>query len=268
MHAAPALPELQRRFLAALYDDAAPGPVDAIVGHGLEPAARLRIYRHSCSAIQTGALHTTFPAVLALIGEGFFDSTVHAYRRAYPSASGNLQSFGANFAEYLAGLPALAAFAYVPDVARLEWQRQLTVLAADGVPLPAVGVAQQLARAEGALTIGLHPSAHVLASSHPVLTIWRYATAPTSDDLQLAGTGEPVVLWREDGEVAMASPDAASFACISALARGLTLGDAYAAGQASDPGFDVSACLESLAAQGLIVAHNQTHSQQEDASCR
>lgn len=266
MHAALALPELQRRFLAALYDDALPGPVAAISSQGLEPAARLRVYRHSCAAIHRSALRTTYPAVLALVGEGFFEQTVAAYRRASPSASGNLQNFGADFAEYLARLPALDAFPYLPDIARLEWQRQRTVLAADAAPVPAQTVAQQMASATDELAVGLHPSVHLLTSRHPLLTIWRYATAPTSEALKLSGTAEPVVLWRAAGDVAMASPDSASFACIDALARGSTLRHASAAGQACDPEFDGLACIESLAAQGLIVTLKQTFTQREDIS--
>lgn len=99
MHAAPALPELQRQFLAALYDVGVPGPVSAIDGHGLEPDARLRIYRKSGAAIHTGALRTSYPAVLALVGEDFFDQTALGYRRARPSRSGNLQIFGDGLAD-------------------------------------------------------------------------------------------------------------------------------------------------------------------------
>ena len=131
MHTAPALSELQRRFLDALYDDRATGPLGEVAGNGLEPLARLRIYRNSCNEIQTGALRATYPAVLALVGTEFFEQSARGYRRAHPSASGNLQGFGAGFADYLASLSSLAAYPYLPDVARLEWRRQLAVLAAD-----------------------------------------------------------------------------------------------------------------------------------------
>ncbi|MGH8115649.1 MAG: HvfC/BufC family peptide modification chaperone, partial [Rhodanobacteraceae bacterium] len=238
MHAAPALPELQHRFLAALYDDGESGPVEAIVGHGLDPSARLRIYRNSCNEIQTGALRATYPAVLALVGADFFEQTARAYRRAHPSASGNLQGFGADFAEHLAALPSLSELPYIPDVTRLEWRRQLAALAADAEPVPLDVVTQQLACTDGPLDVALHPSVQVLASRHKILTIWRYATTPTSDGLQLNGTGEDVVLWREDGEVAMAAPDAASFACIEAIFGGNTLAGAHAAAIAMDLDFD------------------------------
>ncbi|MGH8112949.1 MAG: HvfC/BufC family peptide modification chaperone [Rhodanobacteraceae bacterium] len=266
MHAAPALPELQHRFLAALYDDGESGPVEAIVGHGLDPSARLRIYRNSCNEIQTGALRATYPAVLALLGAAFYEQTARVYRQAHPSTSGNLQGFGADFAEHLDALPSLDGFAYIPDVARLEWRRQLAALADDAEPVPVDVVARQLASTEGPLELALHPSVRVVASRHPVLTIWRYAMDPTPEGLQLSGTGEDVVLWREDGEVAMATPDTASFTCIQTWLHGDPLSAAYAAAIAIDPDFDLPVCLGSLAARGLIVALHPAAPREEPVS--
>lgn len=268
MHTARALPELQRRFLAALYDDEAPGPTDAIAGNGLEPSARLRIYRRSCNEIQIGALRAAYPAVFALVGEAFFDQTARGYRHAHPSNSGNLQGFGADFTDHLASLPSLAGYPYLPDVARLEWLRQQAVLAADADPIPPDVLARQLADTDALTRLALHPSVHCLASHHPVLAVWRYATDPTPEDFQLTGAGEQVVLWREDGEVAMATPDAASFACIEALTRGDTRDDAHAAAKAIDSDFDLPACLASLVGRGLIVALNRATPHKEHPSCR
>lgn len=268
MHVAPALPELQRRFLAALYDDDASGPLETIAGNGLEPFARLRIYRNSCNEIQTAALRAAYPAVRALVGAMFFDQTARGYRRAHPSGSGNLQAFGAGFADYLESLSSLHEFPYVPDVARLEWRRQLSALAGEAEPVMTDTIAQHLMRAAGSLTIGLHPSVHALDSRHPVLTIWRYATESPPEGLQLTGAGEQVVLWREDGEVAMDTPDAASIVCIDALLRDTSLDQVHAAAHAIDPDFDLPAFLANLAGHGLIVALHPTGSVRGIPSCR
>lgn len=244
MHAASALLETQRRFLAALYDDNDAGPIAWIAGNGLEPAARLRIYRRSCSETQIAALRTTYPGVLALVGEAFFELTARGYRRTFPSRSGNLQTFGAHLADYLEEVPETRALSYLPDVARLEWLRQETALAADAEPMPPNVLAPIIVR----------PSVRLLASRHAVLTIWRYALDPTPERLQLTNQGERIALWREDDEVAMATLDAASFAYIEALARGTVLEDAQRAAWTIDPAFDLPTCIESFAAHGLIAA--------------
>jgi len=268
MHIAPTLLEWQRQFLDALYDADALGPHATILGNGLAPDARLRIYRHSSEAIHAGALRITYHAVLALVGEDYFDQTVRGYRRAHPSPSGNLQVFGARLAQYLETLPELHSLAYLPDVARLEWLRQESALAADGASTahaPAMGSWG----ADESSRVGLHPSIRLLASTHPVLTIWRYATQPTAGQLVLDGEGEHVVLWRQEGEIAMAVVDPASFTYIVSLAHGDSLGMACAAAQACDPGFDPATCLASLFRQELIVTlFPSDDSSQEAAPCR
>jgi len=268
MCAAPALLEWQRQFLDALYDAEALGSLAAIDAHGLEPDARLRIYRHSCEAIHIGALRITYPAVLTLVGEDYFDQSVRAYRRVHPSRSGNLQAFGTRFAEYLETLPEVGAFAYLPDVARLEWLRQESALAAEVESTVPKTFSEELANIGESLRIGLHPSIRLLASAHPILTIWRYAIQPTSEPLVLDGGGEHVVLWREGGEVAMAAVDPATFACIESLARGDTLDAASAAAQLRDPDFDSAACLASLFRQSLITTLCQNNSSKASPSCQ
>ena len=253
MHAAPSLPELQRQFMAALYDVNAPGPLACIAGNGLAPAARLRIYRHGCNETQTAALRTTYPAVLALVGAALFNQMARGYRRAHPSHSGNLQLFGDALAGYVETLPGCRSLPYLPDVARLEWLRQLTILAPDAAPIGPDALAAAIRGAGDSLRLVLHPSLHVLKSRYPVLTLWNYALRPGDERLLLGEVGESVVLWREDGEVAMGALDPASFACVAALAQGSSLGEVHQAAAAVDPDFELDTCLESIGEHGLIV---------------
>ena len=253
MHTAPALPELQRRFLDALYDDGDAGPVEEIVGNGLESPARLRIYRHSCNEIQTGALRAAYPAVLALVGPAFFEQTARGYRQTHPSASGNLQGFGAAFADYLATLPSLAEYPYLPDVARLEWRRQLAVLAADADAVGAEGRAGMAGAALQRQRVRLHPSVQLLRSRYAVMTLWRWCLAPSAS-APVVDDGEQVLLWRDDAEVAMAALAPATFRCIELLVDGHDVAAAQAAAFSVDGDFCLDACVGDLLAQGLIVA--------------
>ena len=253
MHIAPALADLQRRFVDALYDDGASGPIEEIAGNGLEPPARLRIYRNSCNEIQTGALRAAFPAVLALVGTAFFEQTARGYRHAHPSASGNLQGFGAGFGDYLASLSSLAGYPYLPDVARLEWRRQVAVLAAEADSIDAEIHVEMTAPEFQWRRVRLHPSVQLLSSPYPVMTLWRWclepsATAPSIDE------SEMVLLWRDGAEVAMAILDPATFRCIELLANGHDVATARAAACRVDNEFRIESCLGDLLAQGLIVA--------------
>ncbi len=254
MRTASSLLELQRSFLGALYDSREAGPEDRVVDAGLEPAARLRIYRHNSEQTHLEALRTTYPAVAALVGDAFFEHTAERYRSAYPSRSGNLQAYGEYFAEYLASLANTHSLPYLGDVARLEWRRQTAALAGEAQALTPAELPLALAAVEGPVRLTFHPSVHRFASAHPVLAIWRYAIQPSTERLTLPESGDRVVLWRSADEVAMAGVDAASFACIDALARGDTLDAAHAAASAEDPVFDLAQCIASLVKEGLITA--------------
>lgn len=251
MNAKPALRELQTAFLAALFDDAAPGPVDSIPGNGLTPAARLRIYRRSCNEIQTATLRTSYPAVLALVGQDWFDQAARRYRRLHPSHSGNLQGLGAHFADYLETIPAGRTLPYLTDVARLEWLRQKTILSADSQVLTFDNFMAGLDGAGESLRVGLHPCVHWLNSPYRVLTIWRFALDPRGD-LDLDDQGENVILRREDEEVVMTSVDAATLAYVTALATGESLEQASMGAATLDDRFDPAQCMNELIGHHLV----------------
>lgn len=263
MDTAPSLRELQQRFMAALYDAAAPGPIAAIDGNGLGAAARLRIYRNSCNETHTAALRVTYPAVRALVGEAFFDQAARGYRHAFPSRSGNLQAFGDRLGDYLATLASCRAYPYLPDVARLEWLRQATILAPAAAAITPDAFRRRLGVATASTRVALHPSLHVIRSAYPLLRIWRYAMHPGPAGLTL-GAGECVVLWREDDEVAMGAVDAASFACIAALQRGASLDATRSAAAALDAGFDLGQCLGTLVDRGLVTGCGLAASSAQD----
>jgi hypothetical protein len=251
MNALPSLRELQRGVADALF-----GRGDAverwIVGAGLESAARLRIYRNAVASTQIEALRTSYPAVLALVGAEFFEATAARFRLAHPSTSGNLQAFGDAFGEYLASLPEARSLDYLADVARLEWLRQESALAADAAPLDGNALMSALATDPERLWLSLHPSVRLLSSSHPVQTIWLFAHAPTADGLRLDSVGEQGVVWRVGQDVAVATLHRASFAMVAALADGQDLDSAHRLALAADADFDLAECLRSLIAQEIF----------------
>ncbi|MDQ6645747.1 MAG: DNA-binding domain-containing protein [Pseudomonadota bacterium] len=252
MPAAPRLRELQQGFAAAVLgrDDSVSTWID---GGGLEPAARLRVYEHAIAATLTAALRDSYPGVLALVGKDFFDAMAARYRRHYPSTSGNLQHFGAALADFLADMPEAHRLPYLPDVARLEWCRQLTALAADATTVDASRCAEVAAAAPERLRVCLHPSVHLLRSAHAVLNLWQWCQAP-SDIAPSVDEGEQVLLWREDGEVAMATLEPATFRCIEMLAGGNDVATAWAGACDMDHAFDLESCLRDLLGHNLIVA--------------
>ena len=75
----PDLDRLQRLMCLAVGGRQEPELLALIEADGLEPDARLRIYRNHAILTLTGALKATFPVVCQLVDERFFCYAAHEY---------------------------------------------------------------------------------------------------------------------------------------------------------------------------------------------
>jgi hypothetical protein len=214
------LRELQQSFATALRD---PGAACAVL-----PPANLAIYRNNARAAFLSALELTFPVLRRRVGDDYFRQLVTHYRVRSPSRSGDLHWAGQGFAEFLDDDLRGSEYAWLADLARLEWSRAECSVAAALPPLPATALARFAAPDFEHLVFGLQPSLRLLSSSYPVVTIWlanQSENAPPVD--QSLGSEQGMTLARADGvEVARLAPDLFSY--LSALAAGATLGEAVA----------------------------------------
>jgi hypothetical protein len=101
--AMPSLLELQLQLRRAVLGGEAAGLAGSIRGDGLDPAARLRIYRNHAFATLGTVLEDTFPVVCRLVDKRFFAYAAHEYLREHPPHSRCLVAYGADFADFLAG---------------------------------------------------------------------------------------------------------------------------------------------------------------------
>lgn len=252
MNAAPSLPELQRRFADALLGSADAVPADWIAGNGLGADARVQIYRNLVRNNHAAALRTAYPAVLKLVGEDFFEAAAARYLRANGSNSGNLQDYGGAFPAFLAHMPEAAGLAYLPDVARLEWARQESYLAADAEPLNPAALADPPEAGFAELKPALHPSVRLVVSDHPIFDIWMFCQQTAPERLNLSGKGQTVLTWREERQLAMQPLVHGQSEFIGALLAGETLASAHADALTAEPGFDLITGLRWLVQTGLI----------------
>lgn len=253
----PSLAELQQRFCAAVINGvSAPLPVR---GHGLTAGQRLQVYRNMAGSLFLEALQTSFPAVQGLVGEAFFEQAAQAYLSMHPSSSGNLQGYGARFPAFLERLPETRELAYLGDVARLEWARQETYLAADAPQLDEAAFAAAIGTISGDVRLALHPALRLVHSSHRIFDIWLYCQEPGGEAPALAGSAQNVLLWRDAGQVAMQPVDDAAAAFLASLAEGQSLSAAAGAACALQSGFDAGAWLALLLHRRLITAISRIH---------
>ncbi len=244
----PSLRELQRDFADALIEGEAPGLVPWIAARGIDPHARLRIYRHAGYAIHVDALEAVFPAVRALVGEDSFDGLATRYTARHGSTSGNLQHFGCEFADFLAAQPELEGYAWLPHVAHLEWLRQESLLAAQATASPASVWLEALQQAgAGALYAHLQPHVRYLQAPLPVLDVWQWTRHPQQAAPDLQGPAQHVLLWRHDTRVEMQAVSASSGAFLAAVLAGRDLADALPGGAGV-----LETCIAPLIEHGLL----------------
>ena len=236
------LRDLQRSFAAALRDPAASCAV--------HPATRLDIYRGNVRHNFRGALESTFRVVHQRVGDDFFAQLAFHYQQRFPSRSGDLHWAGRDFADFLAAHLAGGDYAWLADLARLEWARQSAAI--DPVVSPAgadtlAGFApEQLEN----VRFTLQPSLRLVDSPYPIFSVWlanqRENASPVE---QSVGYECGMALSRADAvEVARLSPDVFSY--LSALSAGATLGAAMT--QTGLDGARLTQVLGHVFTEGLV----------------
>ena len=129
--------ELQLRLRRAVLSGNTAEIVAAIQGDGLDPAARVGIYRHHAFATLGDALQVTFPVVCRLVDKRFFAYAAHEYLREHPPHSRCLVEYGSNFADFLADFEPCQHLPYLADVARFEWALNIAATVREATPLQA-----------------------------------------------------------------------------------------------------------------------------------
>jgi hypothetical protein len=237
---------------ALLGGDAGPAAA-AIAGDGIDPAARLDVYRHHVLATLTAALESTYPVVCRLVDRRFFGYAADAYVREHPPAGPCLFEYGEGFADFLAAFPPCRGLPYLPDVARLEWSMNAALHAEDTAPIDPAELAAVPPDALPRLTLAIEPSVSLLASPWPVDRIWR-ANQEGADEpaVDLDAGGVRLEIRRTDGAVGMRALDAATHGFRAALAAGRPLGHAAEAALALDPRFDLAGALRDFLEERIL----------------
>lgn len=197
---APTLLELQRAVHRDLRRVADGGASEFIVSDGLDPQARLAIYRNTANSTLLAALTLSYPAVQALVGPEFFEGAARLFIEQCPPSNAQLDSYGVTFPDFLAQMPQLTSLAYLPDTARLEWAVNEILHAPDAKPLDL----RHLGQLDGADTQALRfvPSigVQVLQSAFPVDAVWHAVLVQNDSafaDINL--TSDPVRLYVHRG---------------------------------------------------------------------
>jgi hypothetical protein len=246
------LPELQARFAAALRGERGLAEAD-VVADGIEAAARLGIYRNNARAMFEGALERTYPVLRRRVGEDYFRQLAHGYRDRHPSRSGDLHWIGEHFARYLAETEAGTGYEWLAELAALEWACECAFVAARETAVDP-GALVQLAPDDLARSrLRLQPSLRCVASSFPVLHVWR-ANQPGADGraVDLSRGGQCVLVCCGPDGLELTEVSRAALEFTRLLQSGTPLGAAVEAS-----GLDLTELPDALArlfSSGLVTA--------------
>ncbi|MGE0699817.1 MAG: DUF2063 domain-containing protein [Hyphomicrobiaceae bacterium] len=256
---------LQSAFARALVNPDADAPEAIVAASGAQRAKRFNVYRNNVFASLAAALAARFPVVERLVGPEFFAATALAFARRHPPRSPVLAMYGGAFADFLATFEPAGELHYLPDVARLEWARNLAYHAADAPALDIAALAAVAPDETASVRLVPHPAARLVTSPYPIVSIW--ATNTHDEDVEPIGVkaaGECALVTRPGLDVLVTPLPPADAVLVEAILKGMALGEAVA--QASDAGapIDLAATLSSLFRSGALwrVRASNEHSSQ------
>ena len=245
------LGETQDLFREALLGESAPKLVDLVESDGLDPRARLAVYRHHVFITLTATLEAAFPVVRQLVDRRFFAYVADAFIRQHPPASPCLDEYGSVFPKFLGAFEACERLPYLPDVARLEWAIHVAAQAPDVAPLdPALlgSVAPaEMARLRFIPRAGLA----YLVSAWPVDSIWR-AHQDESEPMPDLGAGAYLEIAPSGEGVFLRALEPAVLTFRSALFSGMTLGEAIEEAARKDPDLDFAGLIRGFLDDNLF----------------
>jgi hypothetical protein len=247
------LRDLQMRFVTALYDGQDATVTAHVEGDPASAAARLAVYRNNLREGFIKALALEYPVVERLVGEPFFRQTALEFQQRHPSRSGDLAHVGEPFPEYLRARFGAGEYAWLPDVAALEWALREVALAPDVPGLATSQLAGVPPHRYPDLVFAPHPATRLVDSAFPVVRIWQtnQPGAP-AETVDLDTGGDRVLVRRRGAGLEFVRLDAAAFTFARMLARRTPLGLATDASLAVDPAFELGPTLTRLTLAGAF----------------
>lgn len=132
----------------------------------------LAVYRRNLQATARRALAISFPTVLQLIGNDFFNYSCHQLLICSPPNTGDWGMWGNDFSELLSRLPELADYPFLSDIAKLDFLQHHSMRAKNqNVDMDSL---QLLATVElDNLYCVLAQSCFALTSTYPIIELWQ-----------------------------------------------------------------------------------------------
>ncbi|MDD9807251.1 MAG: DUF692 family protein [Gammaproteobacteria bacterium] len=172
----PQITTLQNRFLRALNDDGGALRPHVRAAPHLPFGTQISIHRSNANNARIHALEESHPVCVKILGERYFRQVAKAFIRAHPSRHPDLNRYGKELSPFISELaqtrPELQDFAYLPDLAQLEYLHHRCYYRRNDVRADRA----RLERADAAgraPRVFLNHTVALMSSVFPVAEIWR-----------------------------------------------------------------------------------------------
>ncbi|TLZ27579.1 MAG: hypothetical protein E6K29_13410 [Gammaproteobacteria bacterium] len=248
------LRNIQSSFAAHLFEDEPGSIIPWIRADGIDPAARLHIYRNNLHEGFQKTLALEYPVIRRLVGNDYFRQLALAFLGCYPSTSGDLHHVGTPFASFLRKRFADTGYPYLADVAALEWAYQECLVAAELDPLDPLTLRDVPAQSYGTLRFTLRPACRLVHSPFPVLRIWEVNQPGVTGDetINLDSGPDFLLLLRNPSGIFFRRIPEDDYRLLAAFTAGKSLDEALEVSLASNPQFDLSAALRRCIEFGVL----------------
>ena len=241
------------------------GPSATLLIGGQHATKRLDIHRRQYETSLTAAVVGRFPATGWLVGPGRLGRAARQFVHEDPPTSPCIAEYGAAFPAFLATWPDTAHLTYVPEFADLDWQLGRLAVAVD---VAAIG-RQSLAGFDpmdlAGLAVTLQPGTRYVEVGWAIDRLMTmYLTEASPESWTLIDEKVRLEVRGARGSFRFSRLSAGDFAFRTALAAGLTLGDAASRALELDPAFNPGAAFLTLLDEQLMTSIGP--SQTEDQS--
>lgn len=242
------LATLQRSFIESLLSGQQPltPAVADIRGGVFSPVERLGIYRNNLRENFLKVLELEYPVILRLVGADYFRQTALQFLQQSPSRSGDLFHCGRGFPEFLRQQLAAGDYAYLADVAALEWAYQEAIIAADDARIFDIAALAGLEQdSYERLRLHAHPALRLARSPYPIVAIWADNQPDAASDatIDIGRGGENALITRALRSTQVAAIGAGAATFLGGVLEQRPLGPALEAALAADPAFDLESAL-------------------------
>jgi len=225
---------------------------ELVEADGLDPAARLSIYRNNALITLESALQAMYPVVWELTGAPFFSFAAGEFIRSNLPQQPCLSEYGAAFPDFLRSFPGCANHAYLGDVAKLEWLISRLLRVGHERPISLRSVVE-LSGDPAALRLKMDPATRFLHSPYPIDVIWRQHQPGAVAEMIDINSGEVHLQIREAGGLFVSRLAKSVWVFRATIADGNSLGRATEAAFDVDSRFKLPEALATLFEEGLVV---------------